>query len=166
MLALDSITDPQNLGAILRVAAAFDARAVVVTERRSAELGGATAKAAAGALERVPVVEVVNLARAFDELREMGYTVVALEPDAGHAIDDAPLPAGGDLVLVLGAEGLGLRRLVRERCDLAVRLPISDAVESLNVSVAAGIALYALRRPETRGPDTASDLSDGRASTL
>ena len=144
VLVLDQITDPHNLGAILRSAAAFEARAVVVQERNSAELGGAAAKAAAGAADVVPVVEVTNLARALEELAELGYWRVALDGEAEAAIDQ--VPDAENLVLVLGAEGSGLRRLVRERCDFSARLPIAPAMESLNVSVACGIALYALAR--------------------
>ena len=146
VLVLDQINDPHNLGAILRSAAAFDARAVVLPERRSAELGGVVAKAASGALDLVPLVEVVNLARALDELAALGYWRVALDATATATPDD--VPATDNLALVLGAEGSGLRRLVRERCDVAVRLPIAPQMASLNVSVACGIALYALARKD------------------
>ena len=142
VLALDQINDPHNLGAILRSAAAFAVRAVVMPERRSAEQGGAVAKAASGALDTVPVVEVVNLARALDELAALGYWRVALDAAAEATVD--AVPEVDDLVLVLGAEGTGVRRLVAEHCDFAARLPIAPAMDSLNVSVAAGIALYAL----------------------
>jgi 23S rRNA (guanosine2251-2'-O)-methyltransferase len=144
VLVLDQINDPHNLGAILRSAAAFGVRAVVMPERRSGELGGAAAKAASGALDAVPVVEVVNLARALDELAALGYWRLALDARADSAID--AVPAIDDLALVLGAEGTGIRRLVAEHCDFAARLPIVPEMESLNVSVAAGIALYALAR--------------------
>jgi 23S rRNA (guanosine2251-2'-O)-methyltransferase len=142
VLVLDQVSDPHNVGAILRSAAAFEARAVVLPERRSAELGGVAARAAAGALDLVPVVEVGNLARALDDLAALGYWRLALAGEAEATIDHAPDAA--NLVLVLGAEGAGVRRLVAEHCDLAVRLPIAPAMESLNVSVACGIALYAL----------------------
>jgi 23S rRNA (guanosine2251-2'-O)-methyltransferase len=147
VLALDQINDPHNLGAILRSAAAFDVRALIIPERRSAELGGVVAKAASGALDLVPVVEVVNLARALDELAALGYWRVALDAQA-EATADA-VPEVENLALVLGAEGTGVRRLVAEHCDFAARLPIAPAMDSLNVSVACGIALYALagRRP-------------------
>ena len=142
VLVLDQINDPHNLGAILRSAAAFSVRAVVVPARRSADLGGAAAKAASGALDLVPLVEVSNLAAALEELKDLGYWRLALDGHAETPIADAPHFERA--ALVLGAEGAGLRRLILERSDLAVRLPIAPAMESLNVSVAAGIALYAL----------------------
>jgi 23S rRNA (guanosine2251-2'-O)-methyltransferase len=144
VLMLDQISDPHNVGAILRTAAAFEVRAVVMAERRSAPLGGTVAKAASGALDLIPVIEVVNLARALDALAEQGYWRIALDGHAETPIDAAP--AVDNLVLVLGAEGEGVRRLVREHCDFSARLPIAQAMESLNVSVACGIALYALAR--------------------
>ena len=142
VLMLDQINDPHNVGAILRTAAAFEVRAVIVAERRTAPLGGAVAKTASGALDLVPVVEVVNLARALDDLAGLGYWRIALDGHAELSIEAAPDAA--NLALVLGAEGEGVRRLVREHCDFTARLPISPAMESLNVSVACGIALYAL----------------------
>jgi 23S rRNA (guanosine2251-2'-O)-methyltransferase len=144
VLLLDQISDPHNVGAILRSAAAFEARAVVLPERRSAELGGALAKAASGALDLVPVVLVTNLARALDDLAVLGYWRLALDGAATATLDQ--VPAADNLALVLGAEGSGLRRLVKEHCDFAARLPIAPQMESLNVSVACGIALYALAR--------------------
>jgi 23S rRNA (guanosine2251-2'-O)-methyltransferase len=142
VLMLDQINDPHNVGAILRTAAAFEVRAVIVAERRTAPLGGAVAKAASGALDLVPIVEVVNLARTLDDLAGLGYWRVALDGRASQPIEAAP--ETGNLALVLGAEGEGVRRLVQERCDFSARLPIAPAMESLNVSVACGIALYAL----------------------
>jgi 23S rRNA (guanosine2251-2'-O)-methyltransferase len=149
VLVLDQVNDPHNVGAILRSAAAFGVRALVLPERRSAEFGGVAAKAAAGALDLVPVVEVTNLARALDQLAELGYWRLALDAKAEATIDE--VPETHDLALVLGAEGSGLRRLVRQHCDFAARLPIAPGMDSLNVSVACGIALYSLAR--RRSPD-------------
>jgi 23S rRNA (guanosine2251-2'-O)-methyltransferase len=144
VLALDRINDPHNLGAILRSAVAFGARAAILPHRQSAELGGAVAKAASGGLDILPIVEVTNLSRALDELKELGYWRAALDGRAEQRIDEAP--DFDKLALVIGAEGKGVRRLVAEHCDLSLRLPISEAMESLNASVACGIALYALTR--------------------
>lgn len=144
VLVLDRISDPQNLGAILRSAVAFGVRAVILPHRQSAELGGATAKAASGALDMIPIVEVTNLARTLDQLKELGYWRAGLDGQAAQTLNEAP--RFDRLALVLGAEGSGIRRLVAEKCDLLLRLPISDRMESLNVSVACGIALYGLVR--------------------
>jgi 23S rRNA (guanosine2251-2'-O)-methyltransferase len=146
VLVLDQVSDPHNLGAMLRSAAAFDVRAVVLPSRHGAPLGGVTAKAASGALDVVPVVEEVNLARALDRLAELGYWRIALDAAAGAILGTAPPME--HLALVLGAEGAGVRRRVAEQCDLTVRLPTSPAMPSLNVSVACGIALFALSRRE------------------
>lgn len=146
VLALDQVSDPRNLGAILRTAAALGAEAVLLPRRRSAELGGACAKAASGALDLLPVVEVVNLARALAELKERGYWVVGLDGGAPQRLEDLELPPR--LVLVLGSEGEGLRRLVAETCDHLARIAIDPRVESLNVSVAAGIALHLAARAQ------------------
>ena len=142
MLVLDRINDPHNLGAILRSAVAFGVRAVILPHRQSAELGGATAKAASGALDMIPIVEVTNLSRALDQLKDLGYWRAGLDGQAEQTISDAP--RFEKLALVLGAEGTGIRRLVGEHCDLMLKLPISERMESLNVSVACGIALYGL----------------------
>jgi 23S rRNA (guanosine2251-2'-O)-methyltransferase len=155
VLVLDQINDPHNLGAILRSAAAFEVRAVVLPERGSAELGGAAAKAASGALDLVPVVEVVNLARALDELAALGYWRVALDAQAESPIEG--VPEIDDFALVLGAEGTGVRRLVAEHCDFAAVLPIAPQMASLNVSVACGIALYALTRRAAPGGPAVGD---------
>lgn len=142
VVVLDRVTDPQNVGAVLRAAAAFDVRAVIVPDRHAPHESGALAKAASGALDIVPLVRVTNLARALASLKTMGYWVVGL--DRAAAVPIAGGAPDGPVALVLGAEGEGLRRLTRDGCDVAVRLPISDAVESLNVAAAAAVALYAL----------------------
>lgn len=144
LLMLDHVTDPHNLGAVLRSAAAFGVDAVITTHDRAAGVTPTVAKAAAGALETVPLVEVVNLVQSMKMLKEQGFTLIGLAGEGEAALADAA--AKGPLCLVVGSEGEGLRRLTRENCDVLARIPISPAVESLNVSVAAGIALYAVTR--------------------
>ena len=141
LLVLDQVTDPHNVGAILRSAAAFGALGVVTQDRHSPAESGVVAKAASGALERVPWARVVNLARSLEEIAEAGFWRIGLTGDAETELNDALGPP--QVALVLGAEGPGLRPNTRDHCDALARLPITDAVESLNVSNAAAVALYA-----------------------
>jgi 23S rRNA (guanosine2251-2'-O)-methyltransferase len=146
ILALDQPSDPQNIGAVLRSAAAFGALAVVLPAHGAPAATGALAKAASGALELVPLVRVVNLARALDRLKRAGFWICGLDETAGQLL--AQLDAGERLAIVLGSEGGGMRRLIRERCDFLARLPTRPAQPTLNVSNAAAIVLYELARDQ------------------
>jgi 23S rRNA (guanosine2251-2'-O)-methyltransferase len=145
IIALDSVTDPRNLGAIVRSAAAFGAHGVLVPVRRSAGVSAGAWKASAGTLARVPVARAANLVRTLAGYQEDGLFVVGLDAGAETTIDQLDL-ADGPLVLVVGSEGKGLSRLVTERCDVVARIPIEGPAESLNAGVAAGIALYEVAR--------------------
>ena len=148
VIVLDQVTDPHNVGAVMRSAAAFGALAVIVPEHGASPVGGVLAKAASGALETVPLVRVINLARALDRLKDAGFWVCGLDAAAPQAL--AALDLGARAALVLGSEGGGLRRLVRERCDHMARLP-TGAGRTLNVSNAAAVALYELARRRDAG---------------
>ena len=152
IVVLDGIEDPHNLGAILRTADAAGVDGVVIQSRRSAALGGAAAKASAVAMAHVRIAEVVNIARAIEELKDLGVWTIGLAGEAttSYAAVDLILPSA----IVLGAEGSGLRRLVRERCDHLVAIPMSGHVGSLNVSVAAGIMLFEAVRQRVAHGDT------------
>ena len=144
LVLLDGVEDPQNLGAIIRSALAAGAAGLIVPERRAAGLGDAAARASAGAVAHLPVARVTNLPRAMEELKSAGYWLVGLDERADRRYTDVDLT--GAVGLVLGGEGKGLHQLVRERCDFLVSIPTSGPVPSLNVSVAAGIALFEVVR--------------------
>lgn len=142
LLMLDQVTDPHNVGAILRSACAFGADGVIMQKKHAPELTGVLAKTACGAVEHMPVSYETNLTRTLEALQENGFFAIGLDERGEQTIAEADLPAR--CVLVLGAEGPGIRRLVKEQCDLLVRLPMSGAMPSINVSNAAAVALYAV----------------------
>ncbi len=146
VVVLDQATDPRNVGAVMRAAAAFDATAVIMQDRHAPPAGGALAKAASGALERVALVRTVNLARALGLLKDSGFWCVGLDAGAKATLEQTDLT--GKIALVLGAEGEGLRRLTRDSCDLLARIPMAEGWESLNLASAAAISLYAAFQPK------------------
>jgi 23S rRNA (guanosine2251-2'-O)-methyltransferase len=150
LLLLDGVTDPHNLGACIRAADALGAHAVVAPKDRSAGLTAVVAKVASGALESTPFISITNLARTIEELQEQGVQVIGADEGAADSLFGVKLE--GPVAWVLGAEGAGLRRLTRERCDRLVSIPMLGHVESLNVSVAAGLCLYETTRQRQLTP--------------
>lgn len=148
-VALDSVTDPHNLGEVLRSAAAFNADAVIVPERRAAGVNATVWKVSAGAVSIVPTARVTNLASTLDELKKMGYFVVGLDGGGSTTVENLSL-ADTPLVLVTGSEGRGLARLIRDKCDVIASIPIAARMESLNAAVATGISLYQVDRIRAR----------------
>ena len=148
LLVLDGVTDPHNLGACLRVADAAGAHAVIAPKDRAAGIGAVVSKVASGAAESMPYYMVTNLARTLDDLKERSIWIVGADEQAGKTLYEVDLPEA--VAWVLGAEGEGMRRLTRERCDLLARIPMRGSVASLNVSVASGVCLFESRR---RRPD-------------
>ena len=144
VVILDQATDPRNIGAVLRSAAAFGANACIMQNRHAPDVTGVMAKAASGALEKVPLIQVTNIVRSMKELQASGFWCVGLDGNADRDLASANL--SGRIALAVGAEGRGLRRLTREHCDIMVRIPISSAVENLNLSTAAAVALYEIAR--------------------
>jgi 23S rRNA (guanosine2251-2'-O)-methyltransferase len=148
IVALDGVTDPRNLGAITRSAAAFGAHGVLVPERRTASMTASAWKTSAGAAARIPVARVTNLNRALKSYRDAGLTIAGL--DMGGEVELPELTAATEpLVLVIGSEGKGLGRLIRENCDVIVSIPMTSATESLNAGIAGGVALYEISRRRT-----------------
>lgn len=144
LVVLDGVTDPHNLGAVMRVADAAGAHGVVVPKDRAVGLNATVRKVASGAAESVPLISVTNLARALDEMKEYGLTVLGATEDASQTVYDVSIERR--VAWVFGAEGEGMRRLTRERCDTLVRLPMYGTVQSLNVSVAAAVCMYETKR--------------------
>lgn len=152
IVALDSITDPRNLGAIVRSAAAFGGHGVLIPERRSAGMTAAAWKTSAGAAVHIPIARATNLNRSLRTYADAGLTLIGLDGNSTTSLHDVP-DVSGPVVLVVGSEGAGLSRLVREACDYIAAIPISQSVESLNAGVAAGIALYEISRQRAQRLD-------------
>ena len=144
LLVLDQANDPRNIGAILRSASAFNADAVIIPERHSPQTTSVLAKSASGALEKIPLIRVTNLSRTLEYLKKHGYWCAGMVPDAEQTLANAHL--AGKIVLILGAEGKGIRRLTREKCDFLLRIHIDNEIQTLNIAAAAAISLYELKR--------------------
>jgi len=150
IVALDGVTDPRNLGAIIRSAAAFGAAGVVMTERRAASMTASAWKSSAGAAARLPIAQVTNLARTIDAAKKEGLFVIGLDGESEDLISTMKI-ASEPLMIVVGSEGKGLARLTREKCDLVISIPISAMTESLNASVATAIALFSVDQERRKG---------------
>ncbi len=148
ILILDSITDPQNLGSLIRTAYFFGANGVIIPENRSAAVTSLVVKTSAGAVQHLPIARVTNVARALDDLKEAGYWIYGTEVRGGQPLSQADFDCHAGLVM--GSEGAGIRPLVRKKCDLLVTIPGSGEADSLNVSVAAGIVLYRIHEMRTK----------------
>lgn len=144
VLILDQVTDPQNIGAIIRSCVAFNTLALIMQDKNSPAETGAMAKASAGMIEHLPIVRVTNLSRALKQLKDAGFWTIGMDGYARTTIDK--LKKGGKNAVIMGSEGKGMRRLVEENCDITVRLPMNEKVESLNVSTAAAIVLYEISK--------------------
>ncbi|MDR1693929.1 MAG: 23S rRNA (guanosine(2251)-2'-O)-methyltransferase RlmB [Lactobacillaceae bacterium] len=144
ILVLDQVTDPQNIGAIIRSCAAFGTLALIVQDKNSPSETGAMAKASVGAIETLPICRATNLSRTIQQLQEAGFWAIGMDGSADTTIDK--ISKAGKNIIVMGSEGKGMRRLVEENCDIIVKLQISNKVESLNVSTAAAIALYEMNK--------------------
>lgn len=144
ILILDQVTDPQNIGAIIRSAVAFNTLALIVQDKNSPLENGAMAKASAGMIEHLPIVRVTNLSRAIDKLKKSGFWTIGMDGYAQTTIDK--LDSSGKTVIIMGSEGKGMRRLIEENCDMTVKLAMSPLTESLNVATAAAIALYEINK--------------------
>ena len=144
ILILDQVTDPQNIGAIIRSCVAFDTLALILQDKNSPTETGAMAKASAGMIEQLPICRVTNLSRAMTQLKDSGFWIIGMDGYATTYIDS--ISKKGKIAIVMGSEGKGMRRLVEENCDTTVKLPIAPSVESLNVSTAAAIALYEINK--------------------
>lgn len=144
LLILDQVTDPQNIGAIIRSCVAFDVLALIMQDKNSPAENGAMAKASAGMIEHLPICRVTNLSRTVEQLKNAGFWTIGMDGHAQTTVSE--LKKGGKNAIIMGSEGKGMRRLVEESCDITVRLPISEKVESLNVSTAAAIVLYEMNK--------------------